>query len=152
MEDNRMRFMMQAGVAGALILGATAFASSAVLADTIKYKVTMNGASETPPNDSKGTGTGDISYDTATKTLTWTFTYDGLTGPAKAAHFHGPAGTGEKAPPVVPLSGDLASPIKGSAVLNEKQDQVITSGKWYFNIHTAKFPDGELRGEAEKVQ
>ena len=147
--------IIQAGLAGAAIAGLVAFSSTAVLADVIKYKVTLDGASETPPNDSKAKGTGEVSYDTATKTLTWTFTYDGLTGPAKAAHFHGPAGPGEKAPPVVPLSGELASPIKGSVVFNEQQDQAIAGGKWdkwYFNIHTEKYPDGEIRGQVEKVQ
>jgi hypothetical protein len=145
--------MIRAGLAGAAILGFVAFGNTAVLADVIKYTVTLDGASETPPNDSKAKGTGEVSYDTATKTLSWNFTYDGLTGPAKAAHFHGPAGPGEKAPPVVPLSGELASPIKGSAVFNDQQDQAISGGKWnnwYFNVHTEKYPDGEIRGQVVK--
>lgn len=147
--------MIRAGVAGAAILAFAAFGNTTVLAAVIKYKVTMDGASEVPPNDSKAKGTGEASYDTATKTLSWEFTYDGLTGPAKAAHFHGPAGPGVNAPPVVPISGELASPIKGSVVFNEQQDQAISGGKWnewYFNIHTEKFPNGEIRGQVEKVQ
>src|SRR5262245_7451087 len=107
-----MRFgLIQAGLAGAAAIGFVAFGSTAVLADVINYKVTLDAASETPPADSQAKGTGEVSYDTATKTLSWTFTYEGLSGPATAAHFHGPAGPGEKAPPVVPVSGELASPI-----------------------------------------
>jgi hypothetical protein len=35
-------------------------------------------------------------------------------GKATAAHFHGPAAEGANAPPVVPIKGSLASPIKGT--------------------------------------
>jgi len=59
-----------------------------------KMKATLDGKSETPPNASTGAGTADIDYDAASKKLTWKLTYSGLTGPATAAHFHGPADAG----------------------------------------------------------
>jgi hypothetical protein len=36
-------------------------------------------------------------YDTTSKNLTWTITFDGLTGPPTVAHFHGPAEPGKTA-------------------------------------------------------
>ena len=123
---------------------------SPALADTITFKADLKGASETPPNDSAGTGTVDATYDTDSKAFAWTITYSGLSGDAAAAHFHGPAAEGVKAPPVVPIKGDLASPIKGTATLTDAQAKDLEGGLWYFNVHSAKFPDGEIRGQVTK--
>lgn len=119
-------------------------------AETMAYKTDLKGASEVPANDTKGTGTVDAAYNSASKKLTWTITYSGLTGPATAAHFHGPAEAGKNAPPVVPLKGELASPIKGEATLTDAQAKEFADGKIYFNLHTAAHKDGEIRGQMMK--
>jgi hypothetical protein len=129
------------------LLATLAFATAPAVAEQVTYTASLTGTAETPPNDSPGNGSVEATYDTDTKLLTWTITYASLTGDADAAHFHGPAGVGEKAPPVVPIDGSLASPIKGSATLTDAQAADLAAGKWYFNIHTAKYPDGELRGQ-----
>lgn len=116
-------------------------------AEMIDMMAELSGPSEVPANDSAGTGTVDASFDTETMMLTWTVTYEGLTGDATAAHFHGPASPEENAPPVVPIEGDLASPIEGSATLTEEQATQLQDGMWYFNVHTAQYPDGEIRGQ-----
>ena len=134
----------------ALALGALVFAATPVFADTVSYKADLKASSEVPPNDSKGTGTLDAAYDTTSKKLNWTITYAGLTGPATAAHFHGPAAAGANAPPAVPLAGKLESPIKGDATLTEAQLTDLQAGRWYLNIHTAAHKDGELRGQVMK--
>lgn len=85
--------------------------------------------------------------DPATSLLKWTVTYSGLTGVPTAAHFHGPAIAGENAPPVVPVDGNLASPIIGVTTLTAAQMSDVKAGKWYFNIHTAANPNGEIRGQ-----
>jgi CHRD domain len=137
--------LIAATTAAALALALSASAPTS--AAGISFKADMTGAQETPPTTSKGKGAVTASYDAASKTLTWTITYSGLTGPATAAHFHGPAKAGAKAAPVVPISGDLKSPIKGKATLTDQQAKDLQAGMWYFNVHTAKFPDGEIRGQ-----
>ncbi len=119
-------------------------------AETIPYKAMMTGAAETPPNDSKGTGTVEATFDPATRKLNWTIDYSGLTGPATAAHFHGPAGPGKPAPIEVPITGKLTSPITGSATLTQSQTKDLEDGKMYFNVHTAAHKPGEIRGQMEK--
>jgi hypothetical protein len=94
-----------------------------------------------------GKGAATASLDTATKTLTWTVEYSGLSGPATAAHIHGPADPGADAGVVVPFTGNLASPIKGSATLTDTQIAQLEAGKWYVNIHTAANKGGEIRGQ-----
>ena len=127
--------------AGLLLFAAPAYA------EMLNMSAELTGAAEVPPNDSAATGMLEATYDTETMMLTWTVTYDGLTGEATAAHFHGPAGPDETAGPVVPVEGDLASPIEGSATLTEEQATQLQDGMWYFNLHTAEYPDGEIRGQ-----
>ncbi len=55
------------------------------------------------PTTSSATGTADLDYDAASKKLSWTVTYSGLSGPATAAHFHGPAEAGKNAGVAVPI-------------------------------------------------
>jgi hypothetical protein len=113
----------------------------------INFKADLNSASEVPPITGAGKGTATTSLDTATKTLTWTVTYSGLSGPATAAHIHGPAAPGANAGVLVPFTGDLASPIKGSASLTDAQISDLEAGKWYVNVHTAANKSGEIRGQ-----
>jgi hypothetical protein len=76
-----------------LALGATIAFAGPAFAE--KMKATLDGKAEVPPNTSAAKGTADIDYDAATKKLTWKVTYSGLSGPATAAHFHGPAVAGK---------------------------------------------------------
>ena len=130
-----------------------AFAGTALTcahAETVNYSAKLEAASETPPTASQGTGQLDAEYDSGNKTLSWTVTYSGLTGPATAAHFHGPAPVGKAAPVMVPIKGSLDSPIKGSATLDEEQAKALSEGMMYFNVHTAANKAGEIRGQVLK--
>ena len=116
-------------------------------AEMLNLTAELSGTAEVPANESAGTGMLEATYDTETMMFTWTVTYEGLTGDATAAHFHGPAAADATAGPVVPIEGDLASPIEGSATLTEEQATQLQDGMWYFNLHTAEYPDGEIRGQ-----
>ena len=115
-----------------------------------KLKATLDGKSETPPNTSAATGTADIDYDAASKKLTWKLTYSGLTGPATAAHFHGPAEVGKNAGVAVAIPNATTSPSEGSATLTDAQAADLLAGKYYVNVHTAANPGGEIRGQVTK--
>ena len=115
-----------------------------------KFKATLDGKSEVPANTSAGTGTADIDYDAASKKMTWKLTYSGLSGPATAAHFHGPAESGKNAGVAVPIPNPGTSPVEGSATLTDAQAADLTGGKLYVNVHTAANPGGEIRGQVMK--
>ncbi len=141
--------LVRCGLAG--LMAASMFAwTPAAFAEMVKYKADLKASSEVPPNDSKGSGVLTASYDTATKKLTYTATYKDLTGPATAAHFHGPADAKTNAGVVVPVKGEMASPLKGEATLTDAQAADLAAGKWYFNIHTAANKGGEIRGQVTK--
>ncbi len=133
----------------AIALGATALAGPA-LAEKVAMKAALNGSSEVPPTTTKGSGAADIDYDTATKMLNWKLTYSGLTGPATAAHFHGPAEPGKNAGVAVPIPNAGSSPASGSATLTDAQAADLMAGKYYVNVHTKDNPAGEIRGQVTK--
>jgi hypothetical protein len=133
-------------LAGFLAFGLTQAAHAA----TQHFAATLNGASEVPPHNVPGTGSLLATYDTTTKMLTYTLTYEGLTGPATAAHFHGPAKVGANAGVMVPMKDVTVQPIHGTATLTEPQAKALESGMMYVNVHTAANPGGEIRGQVMK--
>src|ERR1700676_5301766 len=103
-EDNMtQRTILYTSIAG-LALATCLAAASPVLAETVNLKAKLASAAEVPPNDSAATGTVTITFDTATKKATWQGNYSGLSGPATAGHFHGPADPGKNASVVVPIN------------------------------------------------
>ena len=139
---------MRTSFMGWAVAAAVLLAAAPAGAKTLHFATSLKGADEVPANDTKGTGKVTATLNTADKKLTYTVTYKGLTGPATMAHFHGPAAPGADAPPVVPVpTSALANPMRGSATLTDAQIADLEAGKWYFNIHTAKNPGGEIRGQ-----
>ena len=141
--------LIRSGVAGLVAASLFAFAPAA-FAQAVTYKAALTAAAQVPPNDSKGTGALQATYDPATKKLTYTVNYKDLSGPATAAHFHGPADAKTSAGVLVPVTGAVVSPIKGEATLTDAQAADLAAGKMYFNIHTAANKGGEIRGQVMK--
>ncbi len=135
---------------GVVALTALVINTPTAFAETVNLKGSLNASQSVPPTNSNGTGNLQATYDTATKQLTYTVTYSGLTGNATAAHFHGPADPDKTAGVVVPVQGSVASPIKGTATLTDAQASDLLAGKWYFNIHTEANRPGEIRGQVTK--
>jgi hypothetical protein len=138
------------GAAGAVLLASS---TPGHAAPPLKFKADMNGASEVPPVQTAGKGTVTVTYDPATKVLTWEGSFSGLTGPATAAHFHGPAEAGKNAAPEVWISEkgqNLSSPFKGSATLTDAQADDLMKGMLYANVHTEANKSGEIRGQVVK--
>ena len=138
--------MTMSRVSLAITLLAAGLLSTAAQAEMKDFHAALNGAAEVPTHSVPGTGKATATLDTATKTLTYSITYDGLTGAATGAHFHGPALAGANAGVVVPFK-TAASPIHGSVVLTDPQIADLAAGKWYANVHTAANPGGEIRGQ-----
>ena len=137
-------------VLSALAVSTAFFIASPAMAETMKFKATLDGSQQSPPVTTKGKGTATLTFNTTSKKLSWNVKYSGLSGPAVAAHIHGPADMGANADPVIPFK-KLKSPIKGSATLTDAQAADLEAGKYYVNVHTKANPDGEIRGQIEKA-
>jgi len=134
------------------------------------------GASETGAILSEGQGTLTVNLDEVNQKLTYTLTYSGLSAPVTQAHIHfgknhvaggiivflctnlgnAPAGT-----PACPVSGGtvtgtiIAASVVGPTAQNVTigdfgaLEDALTSDTAYANIHTKKFPEGEIRGQLQ---
>jgi len=79
-------------------------------------------------------------------TLTWRLTFSRLSGRALAAHIHlGSQGTA--GPVAVPLCGPCLSGVHRPVKVTPKVRSALLAGTAYVNIHTAKNPAGEIRGQ-----
>ena len=123
--------------------------ASPSMAAMINFKASLSGKSEVPPNASPATGSVTATYDSDSKKLTWKGSYSGLSGPASAAHFHGPAVEGKNAGVMVPISPNGPS-FEGSATLTDAQAKALMDGDMYVNVHTAENKGGEIRGQLTK--
>jgi len=148
MNHRLIAFAMAAAVAGAGLV-ACQQQQAAMAPQTITFKAHLTAKDEVPPNASTGTGDGTFVLNTATNELTWNVTFSGLSGPALAAHIHGPAAPGVEAGVLVPFAPPKApaGEIKGSNVILASQVADLKAGKWYANIHTAANKNGEIRGQ-----
>jgi hypothetical protein len=121
------------------------------------YTLSANasGANEVPANSATATGGLTGTYDKSTNKLIYSITWTGLTGTPAALHFHGPALAGANANPIVTLTITTAAVTGGSSgevTLTEAQEADLLAGKWYWNVHTAAFPGGEIRGQVIATQ
>ena len=120
------------------------------LADPFSFKFPLTGAQCVPAVKTNGSGMAELTYNSATRVLSWNISYSGLSSPTTMAHFHGPAKQGQNAPPVIWISTEGSAPpnpMTGTATLTPDQAQQFSTGEWYVNVHTQSHPAGEIRGQ-----
>ena len=82
---------------------------------------------------------------TGTK-LKFKLTFAKLTGPVSAAHIHLGA-MGKAGNVVVPLCAPCKSGVTGTVKVSAALQKDFTKHLLYVNVHTAKNPNGEIRGQ-----
>jgi hypothetical protein len=145
-----LRTTVVAGLLAFGLAGCGHMMSSSGNSSTTHYHAALSPSQEVPPNSTTGTGAADVELNTSNNTLTWKVTYSGLSGPATAAHIHGPAAAGANAGVMVPFTNVGSSPFEGQAQITAAQAADIAAGRTYVNIHTAKEKGGEIRGQLQK--
>ena len=141
------RFIALGAVVVLGILTVVSIASGSTVSSAT-FKAALNVAQVTP--HPKGTMAGASGHFSATLTgtvLKWTLTYSHLTGPATAAHVHMGA-RGKNGIALIALCGPCKSPISGTATaVTDDVAALMSNARAYVNVHTAKNPEGEIRGE-----
>jgi len=133
----------------ALAIACVALAGAAGEASTAGSPVSakLNVKAEVPAPKG-GKGTGSFSGTLNGSKLTWKLTWGTLSGPANAAHIHlGKAGKAGNV--VVPLCAGATckSGVHGTVTLKAAVLKALKAGGTYVNVHTAKNPAGEIRGQ-----
>jgi CHRD domain len=137
------------------------------------------GAGETGAILSEGEGTLTANLDRVAQTLTYTLTFSGLSADVTQAHIHfgkehvaggifvflctnlgnGPAGT----PACPPTGGTVSGTLTAASVIAvpgqniaagdfDAVEDALTSNTAYVNVHTVKFPAGEIRGQVTRSE
>ena len=113
----------------------------------VAFTTQLRASNEVPVNASSGTGSVDAVLNKDTNLFRWKANYSGLSGPATAGHFHGPAAVGANAGVALPWPATMSASMEGSATLTPAQVADLMAGRWYANVHTAANPGGEVRGQ-----
>lgn len=110
------------------------------------FSSTLTGAQVVPSVTSIGSGTGVVSVDPATNQIRATIVTADVNG--TQAHVHLGA-TGVAGPVVFSLTENEAGSGVWTTTATLTTDQLaqLTAGNYYFNVHTAAYPDGEIRGQ-----
>ena len=104
------------------------------------------GSAETPKGPPTGKGIVNVTLDAAKGTVCWAFSDISGIGKPTVAHIHrAPAGV--EGPIVVPFGG--AYKAKGCTRASKSLIDAVESkpASYYVNVHTAKFPNGAIRGQ-----
>lgn len=119
---------------------------SAALGEVLHFRADLDGACAA--TESSATGTGTFTLDTATGFFQYEISYSGLSSPEQNAHIHGPieeaCGSLGGGAIVVILPG--GNPKNGATVFTSQQQQELSDGLYYVNIHTVNFSAGEIAG------
>lgn len=127
----------------ALIMTAVVLAA----AQTTVWTAALGSGQEVPKQVVKNTaGHGVFKGTVSGGKLKWRLTFAKLTGPATAAHIHIGA-KGKSGNVLIPLCSPCHSGVTGTATLTAAALNDFKNHRLYVNIHTAKNPAGEIRGQ-----
>jgi CHRD domain len=137
-----------------VVLSVTALILSAVAAGgthatKMNFTAVLNAGQEIPhPAGPMAGASGKFTASVSGTKITWKLTFNHLTGAASAAHIH--AGKkGVAGAVIVPLCGPCKTGASGTGTLTSAQLTAMKAGTTYVNVHTAKNPNGEIRGQVK---
>lgn len=115
-----------------------------------QFRADLRGSAEVPANSSTATGSAHAKLDSNGTTLRVQIRYSGLSSGVTGAHVH--TGAADVNGPVLvdlePALGrtaggvtNLVTEISGDAA------RQLRDGGLYVNVHTTRYPDGEIRGQ-----
>jgi hypothetical protein len=108
-------------------------------------QISLSGSNQVPPlnTPASGSGTVTVGSDCSVKA---NISVTGMT--ATAAHIH-EAPAGQNGPVIVPFtkSGDNTFVAPQGAMMTPSQCAAYKAGNTYVNVHSAKYPGGEIRAQ-----
>jgi len=161
--------MVRCGLVCAATVGALLTLAGGTQAQIV-FTAILNGANEAPtPNASTAKGYGTFTLNAAQTQLTFDVTYQGLGSAFAASHFHnqaagtagpivrgmnigteGPGGTGSPNGTFSGVWSNTDAPTAGNPNNNPLTPTLVSellAGRIYFNVHSAQFGGGEIRGQ-----
>ena len=120
----------------------------------LKVTTTLSGANEVPANGSLVTGTVDGTLNQETRILNLAIAYSDTADSSYADsafvptawHIHKGAVDSTGAV-VIDFGKNFATPFTFTDTLTTEEVADLKAGSYYVNIHSAKYPNGEIRGQ-----
>ena len=112
----------------------------------IKFFSVLSRAQNVDSCTSTANGMGNAVYTYVNSKLCMRLGYGGLSGAEVASHIHGPGNIGVAGGVIFSITS--TSSVKNQCfTLTAAQATLLLAGSLYVNIHTAKCPNGEIRGQ-----
>jgi len=109
----------------------------------------VDGAQVVPTSSSSALGLITGTFDGNKNTMSGKLKWVGLSGSPTAIHIHGanPGRNGIALFIEVKIPKGATDSLLFSSSLTESQETSVSTGGFYFDIHTAAYPEGEIRGQ-----
>jgi len=109
-----------------------------------------SGSQEVPSVSSHGTASLDGIYNADNKTLKYTINWSGLSDTVNAVNLHGPATVDASADILAGfdvINSSVNGKSSGTITLDDSMINALLNGNIYYDISTAAYPNGEIRGQ-----
>ena len=158
------RVLAVVAVLGGVLSGGTAWAAETAAhkrtypdpslnGPPIRFFAGMSADEESSFTESPGTGRAEFVLDRDTMKLSWKITFKDLTTTPIAARVHGPQTPGGEAGALFDLAPNgVKSPLEGSHILTDGELRYLLTDRLYLNITTAKYKQGEIRGQIQRMR
>lgn len=137
----------------ALVVGAFCALALTGRGQVIELRAIINAAQETPASTSSATGSAIMLYDIGTNKFDLMVSISGMSNTATLSHIH-EAAPGVAGSVVTNLGGEAVYTRSGNTLTATFRDIThggdklkLIQGGAYYNIHSAQFPGGEVRGQ-----
>ncbi len=119
-----------------------------------KFSVYLNGRQEVPANNSPGSGTCMVTLNATETQVTVECNYRNLTSNAVGAHIHDNGPVSVNGPIRFDFSftggsNGTIGPLTFAATPGQVAD--LRANRWYVDIHTSNFTNGEIRGQVKRA-
>lgn len=129
-----------------LLLGVVVLAFAAAASASPAKEIMFGAKLDATQDHAKSRGTGTFTATLTGTKLSWHLSFKRLTGAATAAHIHLGA-KGKSGNVLIALCGPCKATEMGTVRLNAMQLRDVTKLATYVNVHSAKYPNGEIRGQ-----
>jgi len=137
-------FLVTKFVLGILLLATPALADQ-------KFVANLSGVQEVPANNSTGKGVCSITLNSVETEISINCTYSGLSGAPSAARLYGNAPVGTNGSMLFDLTS-VTGGFSGTFSVTAGQVADLRAKKWYINVHTKQFNNGEIRGQIKNIE
>ncbi len=117
----------------------------------IRFRADLWDGPQRAPTSSNGKGEAEFILERDTLKLSWTVTFSDLTSPPTDVHVHGPVPAEGTAPVMFSIAPKgFKQPITGERIISLGEAAFFVRNSVYVNLHTVRYPEGEIRGTLKK--